>query len=67
LNPQVIEDHARATLGLHGILDLPSEYEHAGDTPYAYDGEDRPMTPMISMTPGLNGMITPASLYPMTP
>jgi len=25
------------------------------------------MTPMISKTPGLNGMMTPASLYPMTP
>lgn len=62
LNPQVIEDHARATLGIHGgILELPSEYEHGGDTAYVYDGEDTAMTPMISMTPGLNGMMTPAS------
>ena len=67
LNPQVIEDHARTAFNMQGVLEMPSDYQHGGDTPFVYDGEDRPMTPMISMTPGLNGMMTPASLYPMTP
>lgn len=67
LNPQVIEDHARTAFNMQGVLEMPSDYQHGGDTPFVYDGEDRPMTPMISMTPGLNGMMTPASIYPMTP
>lgn len=66
LNPQVIEDHARTVFNMHGGLEMGSEYEHGGDTPYVYDGE-KPMTPMIGMTPSLNGMMTPASIYPMTP
>jgi DNA-directed RNA polymerase II subunit RPB1 len=67
LDPQVIEDHAKTSCGVPGILDMMSdEYKDGEGTPMQYD-EGGMMTPTVGMTPTLNGMMTPGSFYPMTP
>jgi len=67
LDPQVIEEHARSNCGLTGVLEMlmTDDYKEGEGTPMYRHEESTAMTP--HMTPSLNGMVTPASLYPMTP
>lgn len=68
LDPQVIEEHAKTNFGLPGVLDMmmTDDYKEGEGTPM-YDADSGAMTPTVGMTPSLNGMVTPASFYPMTP
>lgn len=66
LDPQVIEEHAKASGGLQGILEMMTDELKDGETPM-YDAQNGNMTPTVCMTPTLNGMMTPVSSYPMTP
>ena len=65
LDPQVIEDHAKVSYGLQGILEMMTDDFKGGDTPMY--GSDGSMTPTVGMTPSLNGALTPSSFYAMTP
>ena len=69
MDPQVIEEHAKTYCGLPGVMDMlmSDDYKDGEGTPMYRHEESTAMTPTVGMTPSLNGMVTPASLYPMTP
>ena len=66
LDPQVIEENAKTSYGIQGILERMSDEYNCGETPM-YDATTGDMTPTVGMTPTINGMMTPMSAYPMTP
>ena len=66
LDPQVIEEHAKSSFGLQGVLEMISEMgDDQGSTPMPI--QEGNLTPTVGMTPSLNGLATPGSFYPMTP